>query len=103
MLLGGAGNDTLAGGVGNDTLTGGGGDNAFFITDGFAGGSITITDFDGQDTMGLYDYGSTPASMALQTASTNDGNVTLTLSDNTTITFLSVGSVSNGNGHVFSS
>jgi hypothetical protein len=103
LLIGGSGNDTLAGGAGSTTLTGGAGDNFFFVTDGHAGGNDYITDFTAQDTVGLFGYGSAAAGTALQDASSSAGNVTLTLSDNTTITFLGVASSTELTGHVFSS
>ena len=102
VLVGGSGNDMLAGGAGSATLSGGGGANLFFVTDGHAGGALTITDFTSQDQAGLFGYGGAAASTALRGAASAGGNTTLTLSDNTQITFLGVSSAASLQGHVFS-
>jgi hypothetical protein len=102
VIAGGSANDALVVGSGNATLSGGAGANAFDLINGQAGGAITITDFSAQDQVGLFGYGSAAASTALQTATSSAGNTTLTLSDNTTITFLGIGSASALTGHVFS-
>jgi hypothetical protein len=102
VMLGGSGNDTLIAGTGADTLGGGGGSNQFAIIDGRAGGNVVITDFNSQDVVALYSYGASAASTALQGAQSTGGNTTITLSDNTTITFLGVSSASELHGHIFS-
>jgi len=48
VLIGGAGNDVLFGGAGNDTLTGGAGSDQFFIS-AAPGTTVTITDFNFND------------------------------------------------------
>ena len=87
-------------GAGADTL-GGGGSDLFAFVHGHAGGADAITGFTTQDTVGLFNYGSGAASAALQGAVSSGGNTTLTLADNTTITFIGVSSVSALQGHVF--
>jgi len=48
VLIGGGGNDLLYGGTGNDTLTGGAGSDQFFIA-ATPGTTVTITDFNADD------------------------------------------------------
>ena len=102
LLVGGSGNDTLIAGPGTDTLTGGAGNNRFVFLDGRGGGTAQVTDFTTQDTVELLGYGTAAAATALNNAVSSGGNTTLTLSDNTQITFLGVSSASVLQGHVFS-
>ena len=103
LIVGGSGNDSLIAGGGSDTLTGGSGNNLFVFLDGHSGGAVTITDFSTSDLVSFLGYGSSAASAALNGAVSSGGNTTLTLSDNTQITFLGVSSASVLQGHVFSS
>jgi Ca2+-binding RTX toxin-like protein len=91
-LIGGAGNDTLTAGSGGDTMTGGKGDNVFAFFDGSAGGHDLITDFGttgSSDKVLLANYGLTGPGFAnvLATATTSNGGATISLPDNTKITF----------------
>jgi Ca2+-binding RTX toxin-like protein len=101
-IVSGSGNDTLLAGAGADTLGGGGGSDLFAFIDGHVGGADVIAGFTAQDTVALFGYGSGAAATALQNAVSSGGNTTLTLADNTTITFLGVSSVAGLTGHVFS-
>jgi hypothetical protein len=101
-LVGGSGNDVLVAGEGADTLSGGGGANQFDVLAGQAGGMVVITDFNTQDALNLIGYGGNAASAAVQGAVVSGGNTTITLADNTQITFLGVSSLSTLHGHVFS-
>ena len=103
LLVGGSGNDQLVGGAGTDTLTGGSGSNSFIFIDGHSGGTVSVTDFNSADAVDLLGYGAGAANAALQSAQSAGGNTTITLSDNTRITFLGVSSASALHGHVFSS
>jgi Ca2+-binding RTX toxin-like protein len=103
VLTGGAGSDTLQAGMGNETLTGGGGSNLFVlntVTD--AGGNITIADFAASSTNEVAFGGYTPSDVASALASGTEanGNFTITLSDNTTVTFVGVTGASELTGHI---
>jgi len=92
IMGGGAGNDTLYAGAGSDTMIGGAGSDLFAFFNGSAGGTDQIADYNaGQgDLVGLFGYGSNEVAQALASQSTSGGNTTITLSDNTTITFSGV-------------
>ncbi len=81
-LIGGAGNDDLFAGSGVSTLSGGGGSNVFGFGIG-PGGDVTVTDFNAADVVELLN-GVTITGEDLQT---DPGNLLVTLSDNTRITF----------------
>jgi hypothetical protein len=61
-----------------------------------------ITDFNANDTVYLAGYGSSEAANALSHATSSGGSTTLTLSDNTQITFQNVASASALTGHLVS-
>jgi Ca2+-binding RTX toxin-like protein len=103
VLIGGSGNDRLVAGPGADTLTGGGGSNGFILINGLDGGSVVVTDFNSSDSADLLGYGVGAANAALQSAQSAGGNTTITLSDNTQITFLGVSTAGALQGHLFSS
>ena len=86
-LVGGAGSDALISGSGSDTMTGGAGDNTFVFNKGAAGGNDFITDYNANDTVGLFGYGGGAGAAALATATVAGGSTTIALSDNTKITF----------------
>ena len=103
----GQGSDTMVAGSGNDTLVGNANDSGqdmfvFFSADGKAAPQDVVQNYTAGDEVLLAGYGATAAATALANASTNDGSVTLTLSDHTTITFADVASVSSLTGHVMS-
>jgi len=90
-MIGGSGNDTLVAGAASSTMTGGAGNNdfVFFRDHTAAAGNINIvTDFNSNDVVLLQGYGSGQAATALASAVTSSGSTTLTLSDNTKITFV---------------
>ncbi|MCH4023979.1 MAG: hypothetical protein LKH33_11475 [Acetobacter sp.] len=97
VLIGGSASDTLVAGVGDSTMTGGSGDsNMFDFLNGRAGASYTITDFNAADgnKVWLANYGNDAVTNALSTQQqeTVNGvvNTTITLSDNSQITFVGV-------------
>lgn len=102
LLVGGSGDDTLQAGVGSETLTGGAGDNLFLFNASTDGGTITITDFLGSSGNNIAFSGYSPSDIqtALQSGTEADGNYTVTLSDNTSITFDNVTGYSDLNGHI---
>ena len=105
LLIGGSGNDSLFAGTGSDTFTGGSGSNEFVFYQSVINGASphdVITDFSSNDVVYLAGYGVGAASNALSAASSSNGATTLTLSDNTQITFLDVASASTLLNHVIS-
>ena len=98
LFIGGSASDTLVGGVGNATLQGGSGAaNVFGFRDGIAGADYTISDFGSAagNSVLLVNYGYTDADLqkVLDSASHKDGNTTVTLSDQSQITFVGVDSL----------
>jgi Ca2+-binding RTX toxin-like protein len=93
LLKGGEGNDTMFGGSGSSTMIGGAGFNVYeFDSTLTAGtGSATIVGFKQsgtvQDAVGLFGYGANEVTNALASASISGGNTTITLGDNSTVTF----------------
>jgi len=113
-----SGNDTFYGGSGSDQITGGSGNNTFVAGTGTAtitaspgsmnlfdlmktmgGGSETVTGLTdpSQVHIDLSGYGKNEIKYALAQQSTTDGSVTVTLSDNTTVTFQNIASLSGSN------
>lgn len=68
------------------TATGGAGSDLFVFLNGHAGGADFIQDFDSSDLVLLGGYGPN----GITSSVSGGGNTTLTLSDNTTITFTGV-------------
>jgi fibronectin-binding autotransporter adhesin len=102
-IVGGSGNDVMFAGAGADTLAGGGGANIFsFVASLTHGAADVIADFNANDVVFLNGYGAGDAAAALGAAVSSGGSTTITLSDNTQITFLGIGSVAALQGHVFS-
>jgi Ca2+-binding RTX toxin-like protein len=104
LLIGGAGDDFINAGSGADTLVGGGGENEFFFWSNFGGPSAnhTIGDFSAIDTVVLANYSPGEAAAAIAGATTSGGSTTITLSDNTKITFTGVISPAALIGHIVS-
>ena len=105
LLIGGAGTDYLNAGAGSDTLVGGGGQDAFFFFKAYGGPAANdvIGDFSAIDSVVLVNYGIGAADAAIAGAATANGSTTITLSDNTTITFTGVRNPAALTGHIFSS
>jgi Ca2+-binding RTX toxin-like protein len=106
-LVGGSGADTFYGGSGADRMIAGLGSNLFVFTDGQASGSDTIQGFThNRDQIDLQGYGKTAVADALKSQVVAGGSDTITLTDNTRITFGGITSltasdfiISNGNGN----
>ncbi len=93
-LIAGAGNDTLVAGNGTTEMTGGAGNAIFLFVNGAAGGTVTIENFaPGQDFVALRGYGSAAGANALATDVVAGGSSTVTLPDNSRITFANVGNL----------
>lgn len=109
ILVAGAGNETLSaaqstghvtlvGGSGKDVLVGGKGPDVFeFIKGQSSGGRDLILNFDSNDKVLLSGYGPDEVSIALAHQSTHHGSVSITLSDDTKITFKDVASLKSSN------
>ncbi len=97
--------NTLIAGNGSAMMTGGSGSDAFIfiasMTSG-AGGTDVIADFASNDAVSLVGYGANAAADALNTAVSDSGGTTITLSDNTKVTFLNLSDASSLAGHIFS-
>ena len=101
-MIAGAGADTLNAGSGADTLVGGGGANIFnfFAALGGAAANDVIGDFSAIDTMLLVGYTFGEPATAIAGATTAGGSTTVTLSDNTRITFTGVTNAAALTGHI---
>jgi len=107
-FYGGAGSDQITTGFGNNTVVAGAGaatvaavgtNNVFDFIHGQAGGSELVqflTDAS-QVHIALTGYGANEAANAVAGQTVGSGGVTITLSDNTTVTFQNVGSLTAGN------
>ena len=102
-LVGGSGDNTFAAGTGPDTFSGGAADNAYVFISSVLGGSAqtdVLTNF-------LTGNSNVLLTGGISTVSASTGGsgagafTTLTLSDNTQITFLGVSSASQLTGHIF--
>ena len=87
----GSGKDEIFAGTGNASVFAGAGKDTFFFVKGQAGGTDTIFDFKpARDHLKLLGYGHGAAKAALAGATVNNGALTLTLPDNTRVTFVGV-------------
>jgi Ca2+-binding RTX toxin-like protein len=94
QIIGGVGNDTFVAGTGNATVTAAShaDSNLFVFTNGQAGGNDLIKGFaSGQHQIDLLGYGNNEITKALKSQDTSHGSTTITLSDNTKITFAGIG------------
>ena len=99
-IVGGTGADTLVAGVGTQTLAGGSGAGNVFdiVASGtMSAASITISDFGSAtgNLVALYGYGANEVSNAVSTAKTSGSSTTITLADNSTVTFDNVTNINN--------
>jgi len=99
-IAGGSGADTFSAGAGTDTFSAGSGANIFLFTKAVINGNApqdVITGWQNLDNVVLSGYG--PLSNAVTGTSSSGGNTTVTLSYNTTIKFIGVGSAFDLGGH----
>lgn len=91
QIIGGFGNDTFVAGSGAATVTAGLGQDMFVFNNGQAGGRELINAFvSGQDTIDLQGYGKHAIDKALDSQQVKGNTDTITLSDNTKVTFVGV-------------
>lgn len=91
QMTGGSGNDTFVAGTGTATISSGLGSNLFVFNNGQAGGSELINGFiSGEDLIDLQGYGKNEVANALKSQQVVGGVDTITLSDNTTVSFVGV-------------
>ena len=89
-LVAGYAQATLVANIGADTLVGGGSSDTFVFNAATSGGTILIQDFTGADVVHLSGYDQNEAHNAVLNARIGAAGVTLTLHDNTKITFAGI-------------
>jgi hypothetical protein len=105
LMIGGLGNDTMVAGAGADTMQSGPLADDLFVflsANGGLAANDTVVYFNSLDTVWLAGYGAGAAATALSNATVANGSTTITLSDQTQITFESIGNVAALEGHVVS-
>jgi Ca2+-binding RTX toxin-like protein len=94
QITGGLGSDTFVAGTGSATVTAGLSSNLFVFTNGQAGGTELIQSFtSGRDQIDLQGYRKNEVAKALKSQQVVGGSDTITLSDNTKITFAGISSL----------
>jgi Ca2+-binding RTX toxin-like protein len=89
-LIGGSGSDTFFGGAGSSTMLGGSGDDVFTFVKSLNGGTDLVMNFTSLDKIDLQGYGSNAVKDALASQTYANGSVTITLPDNTRVTFAGI-------------
>lgn len=97
LMKAGSGNDTITAGPGNDTLVAGSGKDLFVFFNGAAGGQDFINGLTSNDTVALAGYSLSSLTSSLQNAQVTGQGVKITLSDNTSITFSGLSSLTGQN------
>ena len=90
LLTGGSGNDTFYGGTGASTMLGGSGNDIFAFVKSLNGGTDLVMNFTSADKIDLQGFGKHAVQDALASQTFADGSVTITLPDNTRVTFAGV-------------
>ncbi len=96
-LLGGTGNDTFVGGTGASTIDGGSGKDLFQFVRSLDGGTDLVRNFTTADKIDLVGYGPHAVQSALNSQTFSNGSVTITLADNTRVTFVGVSELTSRN------
>jgi len=102
-MIGGSGEDLMFAGPGSSTLTGGGNEDIFaFFNSSTDGQGNVVTDFNASGDIVVFSgYSTTQSASSLQNAAiVNGSGVTLTLSDDTTVTFSNLTAASQLNGRI---
>ena len=100
-IIGGSGSDYFSTGTGNETFYAGTGSDVFGLNTiaGSAGADhITIYDFSAADSVSFNGESAADMNTALNSGTVTNGNLTITLSDKTTVTFMNT---TNLNGHTY--
>jgi Ca2+-binding RTX toxin-like protein len=97
QLIGGGGRDTFVGGSGNATMEGGSGKDVFAFVNGSAGGKDLILNFGNADKIELSGYGPHAVACAVASQTVSHESVSITLMDDTRITFAGVASLKSSN------
>jgi Ca2+-binding RTX toxin-like protein len=99
LITGSQGADTYVGGAGQATVNAIGSANLFRFVDGHSGGSMQVNDLTdaSQVLISLSGYGPNEAANAVAGQTSTANSVSVTLSDNTTITFENITHLSSGN------
>ena len=102
MIKGGVGDDAIIAGTGAATLVGGGGADFFDFFASLGGPSVNVVigDFSAIDNVMLVNYAGGEGANAIAAATTSGGSTTITLSDNTKITFTGVTNAGALSGHI---
>lgn len=95
-LIGGSGKDTFVGGTGSATMLGGSGHDVFSFIKSLNGGTDLVVNFTSVDKIDLQGYGPHAVQNALDSQTFANGSVTITLSDNTRVTFAGLSELTKG-------
>jgi Ca2+-binding RTX toxin-like protein len=95
-LIGGHGNDTFFGGTGSSTMLGGSGHDIFTFVKSLNGGTDLVMNFTSLDKIDLQGYGPQAVKDALASQTHANGSVTITLPDNTRVTFAGITDLTKG-------
>jgi len=90
LLIGGSGNDTFFGGTGASTMDGGSGKDIFAFVKSLDGGTDVVMNFTSADKIDLQGFGKHAVEDALTSQTFANGSVTITLPDNTRVTFAGI-------------
>jgi Ca2+-binding RTX toxin-like protein len=99
QITGGLGANVFVGGIGQATVNAAGSSNSFEFISSFAGGKTLVNDLTNasQVNIVLVGYGPNEAASAVAAQVSGPNSVTLTLSDNTTVTFQNITHLSGSN------
>jgi Ca2+-binding RTX toxin-like protein len=96
-LVAGSGKDQRLGGSGASTMIGGSGKDIFAFVRSLNGGVDQVVNFTSADKIGLPGYRPRAVPSALSSQTFSNGSVTITLADNTRVTFVGVSALTRKN------
>jgi len=97
LLIGGSGHDTFYGGTGASTMLGGSGHDIFAFVKSLNGGTDLVMNFTSADKIDLQGFGKHAVQDALNSQTFAPAGVTITLSDNTRVTFAGIAELTKSN------
>jgi Ca2+-binding RTX toxin-like protein len=97
LLIGGSGNDTFYGGTGASTMDGGSGHDIFAFAKSLNGGTDLVVNFTSVDKIALQGFGPHAVENALNSQTFANGSVTISLPDNTRVTFAGISELTKSN------